>query len=172
MEIIVKLNDIDIDVENIISNGVTEEVCKSIFDALKEEYQDRSADKEAYLYEDYDEKRFLFGVVDPVALIARSNAWNQEIKEEFLRCLKGVYKKGAYDILPKAEDLPMDTNETYALRKAAQELDNSWFDYADHAVYMANSQGFPYFRVILSDDELKAIRERPQDYAIVEVYPK
>lgn len=172
MEIIVNLSDIGIDVEDIISNGATEEVRKSIFDALKEEYLDRAADKEAYLYEDYAEERFLFGTVDSAALIARSNAWNQEIKEEFLRRLKVIYKADAYGILPKAENLPMDTSETYALRKAAQELDNLWFDYADHAVYMANSQGFPYFRVILSDDELKAIRERPQDYAIVEVYPK
>lgn len=172
MDIIVNLKDADIDVTGITHAGASEKVRKDIFEAVKDEYETRAADREAYLYENYDEDRFLFGAVKPEALIARANAWNQEIREEFLRCLKAVYKPDANGILPNAKDLPMDTAETYALRKAAQELDNSCSDYADHAVYMANSQGFPYFRVILSDAELRDIREHPQNYAIVEVYPK
>ncbi len=172
MDIIIRLADTGIDLEGMTADGVTEQTRKDLFDAMHSEYQDEAADPGAYLYENFDEDHFLFGAVEPEKLIARARGWNREIRDEFLRLVDAVCKVSANGALPDAEDLEMDTHETYLLQQAARELDNSWHDNSNHAVYMDNSMGFPYFTVVLSDGALKDICEHPQDYAILIVCPK
>lgn len=172
MDIIVKLSAIGIDQEPISEGDIPQEVLTDIFHKLNTEFQDRTADKEAYLCEIVERDDFLFGVLEPVALRARACGWNQEIKEEFLRCVEAICKVSVNGKLPNVEKLQVDTPLTNQMKHAAMELDNAWSNYASHAVYIENSQGFPYFRTVLEQAEFDHIIAHPEEYAIVTVAPK
>lgn len=172
MDIIVKLSSIGIDPGPIAEGDVPPEVLADIHHELSEAYIDAAADKEAYLYQTYEREVFLFGSLQPKVLIERAKKWNLEIREEFLRCLDAVCHISERSRLPIADELELNTDATYQLSCAARELNNSWYDYAEHAVYLENKSGWPYFKVQLSAKALEDILAHPEEYAIVGVWPK
>lgn len=163
MKIIARLADIGMEVETDIPK---EEAIQLVFEALQNGFQGQAND-EAYFSESFLEESFIFGydAPDKVRQIARS--WNEDIKIQFIRSLTAL---GCPSIGP--ENLPMDTPETYSMQKAARELDNNWWAYADHGVYLNNEMGFPYFQVILADREQADIMKNPGKYVVAALYVK
>ena len=104
---------------------------------------------------------------DPEKLLESIHNWVGEIQKGFVRALSQVYSP---DINP--EDLPVDDTDTYELQKAARELDNNWFSYSNHGVYLENDQGYPYFRVIPNEEQVAKIEAHPEKYFILQVYVK
>lgn len=143
------------------------EVKTWVFQALNEAFNDQTSDPETYLYDSTDDKNFIFGALAPEKVIETAKDWNQEIKKAFITALGGL---GDPDVT--ADNLPMDNDKTYKLSCAARELDNVWWQHADHCVYLPNPQGFPYFRCILPDECLEDIINHPEQYVIVDVYVK
>lgn len=129
MKIITRLKDLGIEVETDMSKG---EAIQLIFEALQDGFQNQ-ADNEAYFSEPFLEENFVFGcdAPDKVRLIAHS--WNEDIKNQFVRSLTALGCPGI-----ALKNLPMDTPETYDMQKAARELNNNWWAYADHGVYLRN----------------------------------
>lgn len=163
MKIIARLADIGMEVETDIPK---EEAVQLVFEALQNGFQGQAND-EAYFSESFLEESFIFGyhAPDKVRQIARS--WNEDIKIQFIRSLTVL---GCPSIGP--ENLPMDTPETYSMQKAARELDNNWWTYADHGVYLNNEAGVPYFQVILTDKVQADIMKNPSEYIVAELYVK
>lgn len=163
MKIIARLADIGMEVETDIPK---EEAVQLVFEALQNGFQGQAND-EAYFSESFLKESFIFGyhAPDKVRQIARS--WNEDIKIQFIRSLTVL---GCPSIGP--ENLPMDTPETYSMQKAARELDNNWWTYADHGVYLNNEAGVPYFQVILTDKVQADIMKNPSEYIVAELYVK
>ena len=163
MKIITRLKDLGIEVETDKSKG---EAIQLIFEALQDGFQNQ-ADNEAYFSEPFLEENFVFGcdAPDKVRLIAHS--WNEDIKNQFVRSLTALGCPGI-----ALKNLPMDTPETYDMQKAARELNNNWWAYADHGVYLNNEIGFPYFQVILTDKVQADIMKNPSEYIVADLYVK
>ena len=169
MEIVTKLQDVLGYEPDVSSYGV---LMDEVFSALQEEYNNNAADKEAYLYQHYEPSDFLFGALEPERLRQRVAVWNMEIKREFLRCLDSVLYFQENGRMPTPEEIHTDTTKTYQLSCAVRELDNAWFDYAEHATCMDNGCGYNVMKVILADAQLADIDANPQNYAIVTVAVK
>ena len=58
------------------------------------------------------------------------------------------------------------------MQKAARELDNNWWAYADHGVYLNNEMGLSYFQVILADRVQADIMKNPGKYVVADLYVK
>ena len=172
MDAIVKLSAVGIDHEPIMEGDIPPEVLTDLFKELSTEYDDRKHDSETRLCDIIERDNFLFGALEPEKLIERARGWNKEIKQEFLRCVDTICKVSANGKLPEADELEMDTPAVYRMKQAAMELDNAWFDFTSHAVYMENSFGIPFFRVALDERELTHIISHPEEYAIVTVVPR
>lgn len=152
-----------------------EEGCRDLeelFQAINSAFNDEARDKETYLYENWEENRFCFGNEVPELVKNRAEAWNREIKAQFMTALDRVTRFAERGRMPEADELPMDTADTYLLRAAAAELDNSWFDTAEHGVYFENDCGYPYFKVQLQDAAIADIQTHPEKYLIITVSPK
>lgn len=179
MDVLLRLNDFGYEAENISvtkDGQIPVEIRKDIFNSIRMAYEDAASDKEAWLYEEFDGERFLFGLFEPERLTEWALEWNGEIRNALYNAMTAVLDEAdayvRHDGTEIAESLVLDTQKTYALSCAAREADNHWYDYADHAVLLPNSCGYTYFRTIIPDEYLKDIQENPQDYAIVTVCPK
>lgn len=171
MRIITNLEALDIDQEYLEAMQAgpadMDQIRKWVFAALSEAFNDQSHDKEAYLCESYTDEYFIFGAVSADEVLSIVQNWNLNIQAKFITALKDMKVN---ETTP--ETLPIDNFQTYDIQKAARELDNNWWDYADHGVYLPNSQGYPYFRVTLEKEELEDILKHPEQYIIVDVYVK
>ena len=47
-----------------------------------------------------------------------------------------------------------------------------WYDFADHAVYVENEFGYPFFRTIVDEHTAACIKANPEAYLIARVTPK
>lgn len=143
-----------------------EEVSQLVFEALQSGFQDH-INHDAYFSESYTADNFVFGFGSPENIRSIARDWNQDIRSQFVSALKAL---GYTDQAP--EKLPMDTPDTYTMQKAARELDNNWWAYADHGVYLNNEMGYPYFQVILSDKAQKDMLDNPDKYIVANLYVK
>lgn len=168
MEIITKLSTLDIDPEDV--TDAPDDAIETVFSALKMGFDDQSHYRDTRLYEDFSSKNYHFGTLEPDYVRDRAEAWVDEIKDQFLNAVNvvcnNVSKTGR---LPSKEELEADTADTYRLSCAVRELDNTWWDYAEHAVYLKNGNGYPYFRIHLTDEEKTDILAHPEEYVIAEV---
>lgn len=163
MKIITRLADLDIEVTSEMSK---KEVIQEVFEALQVGFQDHAADG-AYFSESFSEDDFVFGFDAPEEVCQTARSWNQSIKMQFIRSLEALGHSGM-----EPEKLPMDTPETYNMQKAARELDNNWWTYAYHGVYLNNDMGYPYFQVVLTDKVQADMTQNPGDYVVVDLYVK
>ena len=109
---------------------------------------------------------------EPEKVLERLDAWNREIRVEFLRAIKNMCPGIGAGHLPPEDELPMDTDMTYQLVCATRELDDMWYDFADHAVYVENEFGYPFFRTIVDEHTAACIKANPEAYLIARVTPK
>ena len=154
---------LDIELEPELSQT---EVIQLVFDALQSGFQDQ-VNNEAYFSESFSESSFIPGSVSPDEIRKIAHTWNQDIKDQFI----GAFKDLGYSAA-EPEKLPMDTPETYTMQKAARELDNNWWAYAYHGVYLENEMGYPYFQVMLSDSVQKDMLDNPGNYIVADLYVK
>lgn len=171
MFILTSLDSLSLDIDDFpaTKDELTDEHYQLVFDIIKSAYEDSANDGEATLYESIYENTFIFGAFEPEKLIERVAAWNAGIRADFIRALKPI---APFIDGPDENKLPMDDDTTHAIACAARELDNIWFDYADHGVYLENEFGYPYFTTILAPHIEGFIKADPGDYLILEVSPK
>lgn len=169
MRILFSATAIGIDLST-LPNEVSEDVLKEIFDTISDEFEEMADDISVYLYEDWDSSRFLFGKNDPRKLLESVHCWNSDIEKEFLEAADTLLQVSKTGKLPEYVDA--DNTVTYRLRKAACELDNHWTSFGEHAVFKENESGYAYFRVRIEDTTLADIEAHPENYGIVEVFPK
>lgn len=163
MRIITNFKSLDIELEPELSQT---EVIQLVFDALQSGFQDQ-INNEAYFSESFSESSFILGSVSPDEIRKIAHTWNQDIKDQFI----GAFKDLGYSAA-EPEKLPMDTPKTYTMQKAARELDNNWWAYADHGVYLENEMGYPYYQVMLSESAQKDMLDNPGNYIVADLYVK
>jgi len=171
MRIITNFEALDMDEELVeqIRNGIAdmEEIREVVFGSLESDFDDATSTSDAYLSDDYSEDDFTFGILNRDALISIAKTWNPEIKEQFAQAIKKVWNDNM-----TAEQLRLDTSDTYEVSCAARELDNHWWYGSNHGVYLPNECGYPYFKVILSESVMKDILRSPEQYIVIDVYVK
>lgn len=143
-----------------------------IMDALMDAYADAATGTASNLCEHPAPDAFLFGAFAKDDFSQAVEGWTAEIKQTFLRALTCLCPSLEQGRLPSMDELSTDSATTYALSGAARELDNVWYDYAEHGVYLPNTLGWPYFRTLLTDEEKNFILANPNDYLIAKVVPK
>lgn len=163
MRIIANYESLDLEVKPEMSK---DEIIQLIFKALQSAFQDQ-VNNEAYFSEMISGDSFVLGSVSPDEIRKIARTWNQDIKNQFI----GAFKDLGYNAA-EPEKLPMDTPKTYTMQKAARELDNNWWAYADHGVYLENEMGYPYFQVMLSDSVQKDMLDNPDNYIVADLYVK
>lgn len=147
-------------------------LCREILSYLAVQFDEQSHDKEAYIYEEFEDGRFMLGCEEPLGVLKITRNWNKEIREEFVAAVDSLCHISKTGKLPDPASLPVDNSDTYRLVNAARELDNNWFDYASHAVLYLSTTGETFFACQLDDVMLKELETHPEDFAIAEVYVK
>lgn len=172
MKIITSFEALDIDSEIVaaMQSGTADmdQVRYIVWESLKALFEDYSDDSGTYIASVDLADNFVFGALEPQKMVEAAKSWNLDIKKQFLAALG---KLGTVD--PAApEQLPLDNSETYDMHKAARELDDNWWCYAEHGVYLPNNYGYPYFTVILKDAQAADMAAHPEDYVIYNAYIK
>lgn len=169
----IDLNDFGLDEFTLKDMGedIRDDMQRELFVAVKSAYSSAVVGTDYYLYENYEDIRFLFGAITPAALLEKVDSWNKDILSAIVPALfnAGIVSK---DGLVSPEGIQMNTPGTYELKKAVRELDNDWFPLAYHGVYLENEVGFPYFTVQITKKICSKIKKHPEEYFIVEVLPK
>ena len=88
---------------------------QSVLKALQDAYCNTASDPDAYLYETVAPENIIFGLYEPEKVLERLDAWNREIRVEFLRAIKNMCPGIGAGHLPPEDELPMDTDMTYQL---------------------------------------------------------
>ena len=63
---------------------------QSVLKALQDAYCNTASDPDAYLYETVAPENIIFGLYEPEKVLERLDAWNREIRVEFLRAIKNM----------------------------------------------------------------------------------
>ena len=148
-----------------------DEAKDEIFDFIQSEYNLQVDIGDAYLSPATSDEDYLFGANGAETLIECMECWNDSIRKEFEAALQRLHRT-AEEEGPHYKGLPLDTTDTYRMKKAALELDNSWSAFSEHGVFVPNEFGNVSFTCILQDEQIDDIRRYPELYAIVTVYPK
>lgn len=146
-----------------------EELTKSVFDAVRSVYDTCCGVPDAYLKEEHPlEIQCVFGndEADPQMIQAEAANWNLRLRADFEKALTAVkdYAGNGY------RGMPLCNMQTYFLKKAAMALDNTFYAFADYATLL--DSGHTCLRAVISEEDLARIIEHPENYAIIEVYPK
>ena len=67
---------------------------------------------------------------------------------------------------------PLDSVDTYGLKRAAMAADNYFYRFAEKAAYLPNEMGYEYFRPQISAENLAQIQKNPELYAIIDIAVK
>lgn len=139
------------------------EAVSKVFDAVSEVYNDCCGVSDAYLAsQEPHEIQCIFGREAPKTIVQEAEKWNDRLRTDFLAAMS--------DVVTLVDPIPLATIATYELKKAAMALDNSFYAFADYATLLSDDHAC--LTAIVRDDHLQAIREHPENYAIIEVYPK
>lgn len=164
MQIFTCINAFDIDIDDILdaakSRTLEEEFRANILATLEYALEDMDLSKDGL--KPYSEDKFIFGAVDPQKVVETAQYWNSKIKAAFAAQVK---KLGRAIAAP--DSLPLDNADTNKLRLAAEALDNHWVPAGDFGTYLSNVAGYPYYSVILTNDDVEDIKAHPEYYIIV-----
>ena len=142
--------------------GEPEEIsAESVFSRVRNQYFEEVHSPDAYLKDSFE---VTFGKDEPQRVIDTVRGWNPDILEDFKRAID-VFQK----LMEEKGTEAFDTPESYAVKCTALEIDNSFYDYAEKAVY-ALADG--YFTVVISDVILGAVVKEPERFALIEVWAK
>ena len=156
------------------ANSSREEKVKSLASVLQAEYNDAANDSEAYLATDYiDYEEALLGSEEPLGLLKVVHNWNLHIQKTLHSALTDIIRRyGSIEKL-NPENITLDDSLTYDLKKAAMAADNSFYDFAEAAVYIpAGASNALYFRTVLTPYDISRIKAAPQEYALIDIPAK
>lgn len=143
-----------------------------LFHSIQGIFNDECRNPDAYLSDAFDKDSVVLGIYEPDKLIETVSSWNDSIKKAFVAALRGVLPDtGAIETID-VESIPMDTTKTYELSCAVRELDNLWFEYAEHGIYLPNEMGYAYFTTILDPYDEESVKAYPEEYLLLSVDPK
>ena len=166
------LRQMDIEDEFDAEGNPTPDFLSRIIQAIAHEYEDRATDPEAYISTELTPENCVLGSREMVRLLQHVSKWNTDIRERFLRCVDAVCKVSTFGGLPTEDQLPpMGGAETYDMACAAREMNDDWYDFATHAVFLEDSNGTREFRCVLRPFDLINIQKHPSEYAIITVFP-
>ena len=147
-----------------------DEIVSTMMDAIKSDYYDTVDDSDVRILD--RPNNVILGQEEPVQLIEDARRWNKDIRTELQRSIELLYKKFGENL---AEADLLNTAEIYRLKCAAMAANDDFYEYADQQVRIDN----PYlgehsniWRSVLLPEELQAIIEHPDNYAIFDVYVK
>lgn len=110
-----------------------------------------------------DPDNFVF--CDHQFIVRTAEDWNLNIFKSLTSAIAKYQEALAVSTAPL-----LDNTQTYELKKAAMLADNHFHPFGGAATFLENSQGYPYFKTLLTYKELEAIKELPEDYFIVTLY--
>lgn len=142
-----------------------------LYHSIQGIFNDECRNPDAYLA-GFDKDDIVLGIFEPGKLIEGIASWNNSIKEAFIEALKNTLPDMRTIDAINAENIVMDTTETYELSCAVRELDNHWFECAEHGIYLPNEMGYAYFTTILDPYDEENIKAHPEEYLLLYVYPK
>lgn len=105
----------------------------------------------------------VLGSDDPKQIQEAARSWNESIKRR-LKVAVAMVENSSF---------ALDSESTCSLRRAAMAADNIFNSYGDVGVLIDNGYGFPQFKTVLNEAEIKDVAENTADYALVTftVYP-
>lgn len=151
-----------------LKNTDREGLLTEIFDGIQDQFDDQADVADAYLssMDPSDvEENITFGAEAPEKIIQIAKDWNQTILNMVLAATKKA--------LPFLERGELDGQHTYELSCTARMADNHWFWCADYATYIASEDHqYPFFCVLLEPKDVEDIEAHPENYIVLDVYPK
>lgn len=147
---------------------------KEIGDCLKNAYYSEQTDgHELDLSDDSEDYttpgKFIFGITDPKTILHVSAGWNDIFKENLLSACKQVLQTNTTNMLPNRDKIQLHTSAIHRLHIAACHADNDVTASAPQAVYLENVMGFPYFKTLLSNEDMQHIKNNPERYLLVNI---
>lgn len=148
---------------------------RAAFDLIQDTYGCQAGDSEAYVYRPDDtdsfaeEIEYADGSAEPDKIRDAASNWNRTIQDQFDQAL--IRAEGEVKIGPdhRRQWLGIPSSCIYDLKKAAMALDNSFYDFAEHAL-LVNGKNF--FTTILSERELADVMAHPERYSLIDVTVK
>lgn len=143
-------------------------VAQEVYSAIVSQFNDQAECVDASLYNPSAEElsnNIVFGFEDPKTVTETAAQWNEKIQQQVLGAIKSA--------LPELEQGVLDTQKTYALSCASRMADNHWFWTADCGTYINHKdEWYPIFKVLLNEEDVEDIAAHPQQYILINVYPK
>lgn len=128
-----------------------EEVCKDVF---KELWIRFAAYGSSALDNDKAKKSFVFGAIDPEQVVSIAAGWNIGIRNAF---------RTALTAFSAGYDMPLPRVMADTLHNALHEVCDAWWDGASHCLYLGDGR----FHCLLTDQQLEDIRQRPEQYIVL-----
>ena len=135
----------------------------AVYDLGCELYQDTI--REGYLVHTDPQAAVQLGCDHPDLIRAKALKWNKEICEEYRSAL-AAYQK----MCSQSGQMLLNNCQTYRLKKATINLDGCFRQYCKFATAM---NGDIYLEnAVLTEEQVQAIQEHPENYAICELIEK
>lgn len=136
----------------------------AIFTKIQERFDAQTDDRTAYLAE-FGPDNIMFGAEAPGEITQIAQGWNQNIIDMTLAAIKKA--------LPLLEKGELVGPHTYDLSTTARMANNHWFWCSDYAVYISDeNEPAPSFKTLLSDYAIEDIKAHPENYIVLNVFPK
>ena len=143
-----------------------EQNIRNLFETVNNLYEASTSDSSCWLYEqDVSDINCVFGFDEPEHIILEAEKWNGEIVRHFHLALAALDAEKE-----RTGKLPMDNTLTYDLKKAVTALDGCFHEFAETAV--ALKPACDYFTSLIEPKQLQDIKEHPENYATIIVWPK
>lgn len=156
-----------VNIKGLFMSDMYLENAETVFKYVNSVYNDTAPDNEAYLHEEEPEDiECIFGSDNPDAIVKAAEGWNKQLLDDFTHALKQV----PIDLSPESLADYKYSSQIYALRKAAMAIDGAFYSYAEYALLVDSNA--TYFTTVLHTAELKEIQANPENYALIEVWPK
>lgn len=111
--------------------------------------------------------KFIFGVKNPEAILNVIERWNDIFKENLRLAGQRVFQPiGQTDT---HADIDLNSPAIHRLHIAARHADNKMTSSAPQCVYLENPIGFPYFKTLLSEDDMNEIKAHPERFLLVSI---
>ena len=142
--------------------GQPEEVsAETVFTRVRDQYYEEVSTPDAYLKDCYD---VTFGKTNPSSIIQLAQGWNNTLLTDFLEAQANYLKVLGTDGIKS-----FDTPASYALKCAVAAINNSFYDFAEWAIYALDT---PYFTTVMTDELLAVVVNEPERFALIDVTPK
>ena len=153
-----------------------DQLAQALFNRLQNAYLDQSGDREAYLLQPdvcgkhaAETLSFIDGMENPETLKKEAENWNRRLEASFTMALHNMECTLKRRPGMGARWLSAPDPLLYDLKKAAMALDDDFYCFAECAVL---TDVHDTLQCRLEDEEKNDIAAHPENYAILQVWPK